>query len=107
MLVAPADPDKFGVSGQLPLEPFDIPSVVVASTNDPWVRFMRAAWLADGWGSRLINVGAAGHINAEAGFGPWPEGLLIFQGLRNAADGMPHGLIDSGPRRPRQRAAHD
>lgn len=98
MLVAPADPDKFGISALIPMQPFDVPSVVVASTNDPWLRFLRAAWLADAWGSRLINLGPAGHINAQSGFGPWPDGLAIFQSLRGAADGAPTGSIEAAQR---------
>ena len=72
--------------------------MVVASTNDPWMRLLRAAWLAECWGSRLINLGPAGHINADSGFGPWPEGVAIFERLRAAADGLPIGVIEAGTR---------
>ena len=30
------------------------------------------------WGSRLVAAGEAGHINADSGHGPWPEGLMQF-----------------------------
>ena len=79
LLVAPADPDAFAVSEFLPMGELGFPSVVVASTNDPWMRLERAAHWADLWGSDFINLGASGHINPEAGFGPWPEGLAIFE----------------------------
>ena len=39
---------------------------------------------ADAWGAEVINVGAAGHINVRAGFGPWPRGLDIYRTLRRA-----------------------
>ncbi|MBS1208136.1 MAG: hypothetical protein H6R19_534 [Proteobacteria bacterium] len=94
MLVAPADPEKFGVSDILPAQRLDFPSVVVASSNDPWVRLTKAAYLADQWGSRLISLGAAGHINADSGFGPWPEGLAIFDQLRNTQSDLPLGPLD-------------
>ncbi|MDB5887531.1 MAG: hypothetical protein JWM03_403 [Rhodocyclales bacterium] len=99
MFVAPADPEKFGVSAIVPTEHLGFPSVVVSSTNDPWVRLMRAAWLADNWGSRFINIGAAGHINTDAGFGPWPEGLLIFEQLRRTQADLPLGQLGGGNER--------
>lgn len=85
LLVAPADPDKFGVSDHLPLVTLPFPTVVVGSTNDPWMTLERAAHWADLWGADFVNLGAAGHINAEAGFGPWPEGLALLERLRRSA----------------------
>jgi predicted alpha/beta hydrolase family esterase len=49
------------------------PSIVAASTNDPLGRYERVAELAAAWGSRLIDVGAVGHLNPAAGFGEWPR----------------------------------
>src|SRR5208337_2798321 len=42
MLVAPADPDHFGQSltQHLVSDALNYPSVVVASTNDPWIGFL-------------------------------------------------------------------
>ena len=34
----------------------------------------RARAFADAWGSRFVEIGAAGHINGDSGFGEWPEG---------------------------------
>ena len=79
LLVAPADPDKFGVSEHLPQGPLSFPTTVVASLNDPWLSIDKAARLAARWGSNFIDIGAAGHINADAGFGPWPYGLALLQ----------------------------
>lgn len=83
LLVAPADPEKFGVTDLLPAAPLGFPVTLVASTNDPWLGFERAAGLADVWGANLVNLGAAGHINAESGYGPWPYGLKLLQQLNN------------------------
>lgn len=85
MLVAPADPDKFGIAGLMPDGPLDFPSVVVASSNDPWMDVKKAARWAEAWGSRFIDVGAAGHINVASGHGPWPEGLNILRALKRHA----------------------
>ena len=35
----------------------------------------RASLFASSWGSEFIDVGDAGHINAESGFGVWEFGL--------------------------------
>jgi uncharacterized protein len=31
------------------------------------------------WGAELINLGPAGQINAQSGYGPWPRGLSILR----------------------------
>lgn len=85
LLVAPADPEKFGVTELIPAESLGFPTVVVASMDDPWMTLDRASAWADLWNADLVNLGAAGHINAEAGFGPWPEGLWIFERLLRLA----------------------
>ncbi|XVJ70886.1 MAG: alpha/beta hydrolase [Rhizobacter sp.] len=72
LLVAPADPRKFGVLDLLPTRRLPCPSVLVGSQTDPWMSAAQAKEWADRWGSHWVNLGDAGHINAEAGFGPWP-----------------------------------
>ena len=86
LLVAPADPEVFGVGEFLPNAPLGFPVIVVASTNDPWMPFDTAAAWSRLWGGDLVNLGEAGHINAEAGFGPWPEGLALLERLRRASE---------------------
>lgn len=72
LFVAPADPDKFGIGELLPQVRLGIPSSLVASQTDPWLRLSKARMWAQRWGSHLVDLGDAGHINAEAGFGPLP-----------------------------------
>lgn len=86
LLVAPADPERFGVSEMLPAGPLNFPAIVVGSTNDPWMSFDQVTHWADKWGADLINLGAAGHINADAGYGPWPEGLALVDQLQRSAE---------------------
>lgn len=86
LLVAPADPDRFGIAEFLPTKPLGFPAIVVASTSDPWMAFERAAQWARRWNSDLVNLGDAGHINSEAGFGPWPEALATLERLRRASE---------------------
>lgn len=89
MLVAPASPQgsvRLKDFGALPRQSFDVPSIVVASHNDPWMSFAEASDLAECWGSDLIDLGNAGHINIDAGFGPWPGGKLMRDSLIEQTD---------------------
>jgi uncharacterized protein len=88
LLVAPADvdspehtPDEVRSFSPIPLVRLPFPSIVVTSTDDPFAAPGRAAVFADAWGSRLVTLQGAGHINADAGFGPWPEGRRLLAEL--------------------------
>ncbi|WP_151086479.1 RBBP9/YdeN family alpha/beta hydrolase [Hymenobacter baengnokdamensis] len=87
LLVAPADVDtsSFAVFpttgfGPMPLQRLPFPSKVVASTTDEWVSVARARQFAEAWGSELILLEAAGHLNAASGHGNWPAGLELLRG---------------------------
>jgi len=82
LLVAPADPDRFGEPVALLEEKLAFPSLVVASSNDPWVKSSAAEHWAGQWGSDYLNIGAAGHINVDSGHGPWPQGKALFEEFR-------------------------
>jgi predicted alpha/beta hydrolase family esterase len=82
LLVAPADPEKFGVSALLPRHTLSVPTILVASSNDPWMSLAKAQALAATLGSSLLNLGAAGHVNTDSGYGPWPAGLALLQALQ-------------------------
>jgi predicted alpha/beta hydrolase family esterase len=62
----------------LPIDPLPFPSLLVASQTDPHASPLEAEEMAGRWGSHLLDAGDAGHINAESGHGPWPEGLIRF-----------------------------
>ncbi|MDP9081347.1 MAG: alpha/beta hydrolase [Bacteroidota bacterium] len=87
LLVGPSDTEADtyppGTTGFKPVPLFNLPfkTIVVASTNDFYVTFDRASQFADGWGSELINIGDAGHINVSSGFGQWDAGLEILRRL--------------------------
>ncbi|PWC46184.1 RBBP9/YdeN family alpha/beta hydrolase [Azospirillum melinis] len=81
MLVAPAEPSRFEAEERVPSLALGVPAVVVASHNDPVMRFPRAVHWSGVWQADLVDLGEAGHINAEAGFGPWPYGLRILHAL--------------------------
>jgi hypothetical protein len=86
MLVAPAEPARFEVEDRVPTTPLGVPCIVVASHNDPVVRFPRAVYWSKVWNANLADVGEAGHINAESGFGPWPYGLQVLKDLVETID---------------------
>lgn len=86
LLVAPSDVDHQDyptyIKGfsPMPLEKLPFKTIVVASTNDHVVSPERAKYFADCWGSELIVLKDAGHIEGKAGYGAWEEGLkLLFR----------------------------
>lgn len=81
LLVAPADPEKIGLPDALLPDGLDVPTVLVASRNDPWLSFEKARSFAGRLGSGFIDLGAAGHINGESGYGPWPDGERLLERL--------------------------
>jgi predicted alpha/beta hydrolase family esterase len=89
LLVAPADPDRFGIDEQLPRHALGVPATLVASSNDPWLRLTSAGQLATRWRARFVAYAGAGHINAESGYGPWPEGLALLAQLERQLSDPP------------------
>ncbi|MXV49931.1 alpha/beta fold hydrolase [Pedobacter sp. HMF7647] len=87
MLVAPSDVEALNYTfpaigfAPMPLDRFDFKTLVVASVNDEWVSIERAKYFADCWGSRFVDIGEAGHINAASGFYKWNEGLEFLKKL--------------------------
>ena len=94
MLVAPADPERFDQDGvkrsygigasesvraQIPTHALPVPSMLIASDNDPWMQVSKARLWGQCWGSRTFTLKDAGHINTTSGFGPWPDGLKLFK----------------------------
>ncbi|SEK85736.1 hypothetical protein SAMN05216359_103358 [Roseateles sp. YR242] len=84
LLVAPPDTEREDVPPQLhnwrPIRrsrlPF--PSLVVASSDDPYCSLERSAAMAADWGSSIIIAGALGHMNAASGMGEWSEGRALL-----------------------------
>jgi uncharacterized protein len=87
-LVAPADvdserhtPEHIRSFAPIPLLRLPFRSILVASTNDPFIELSRARALATAWGSEFFDAGPSGHINVKSGFGPWQEGERIVRSL--------------------------
>ncbi|CAN5664161.1 alpha/beta hydrolase [soil metagenome] len=84
MLVAPPDTERAdmppNLAGWRHIErrAFLFPSMVVASTNDPYCSPERSGEMASNWGSEYVVVGAIGHINSQSAIGDWPAGRDSF-----------------------------
>lgn len=88
LLVAPAETrgsDRIGHFGLIAERPLGVHARLVASRNDPWMSFARAASLARSWEADLVDLGHAGHINVASGFGPWPGGKRLRDDLLGPA----------------------
>lgn len=94
LLVTPPDletplPDGYPTPAELrrngwlpvPRERLPFPSIVAGSTTDPLARVARVTELARAWGSRLVDLGAVGHLNPAAGYGPWPRAEELIREL--------------------------
>ena len=114
MLVAPADPELFSetgfqdwtdteaarspaVSRLLPHDALPYPTLLVLSTNDPWLRVTTGLTWASRWGARIVHAGAVGHLNEGSGHGPWADGLDLFLRFRAAHGELPTGRLDPEP----------
>ena len=92
LLVAPPDlaradtpPQVSGWAVPLSEQALPFPSTAVLSSDDPFCSAARGLQLAAGWGSELVTLGPAGHVNANSGLGDWPEGLALLQALARRA----------------------
>lgn len=93
LLVAPADVDRADAPAELaafrpsPALPLPFPSILVASSDDPWAAIERSHSLAAAWGSHFVDAGAQGHLNAASGIGRWSEGHNLLERVIAAGTG--------------------
>lgn len=89
LLVAPADIDGEWVKpGSLyegfrpiPTRKLPFPSIVVASSNDPYLSLGRAKELARAWGADVESIGPLQHIGSECKLQNWPLGRQLLDRL--------------------------
>jgi predicted alpha/beta hydrolase family esterase len=61
-----------------PRSPLGIPSVIVASEDDPYSTLEHLAELSAWWESPVIRIGAHGHLNRASRLGEWDEGRRLL-----------------------------
>lgn len=87
LLVAPPDPNgpAFPAEavgfGPVPRHPLPFPTIIVASSNDPYGGVEHAVALASAWNADLALAGALGHINGASGLEDWPRGRALLDRL--------------------------
>lgn len=87
LLVAPGDVEQPELRAQLPgwapiaQRALPFPSLLVGSEDDPYCTLERAQALAQVWGSRWLNAGAAGHLNSASKLGDWDAGHALLAQL--------------------------
>lgn len=87
LLVAPGDVEREALRALLPSwspierQPLPFQSILVASRDDPHCTFDKAEALARDWGAELVDLGAAGHINADSALSDWPQGQALLRRL--------------------------
>jgi len=74
----PAFPKAAGSFTPVSFRPLPFPSLIVASTDDPYGTPEFARYCARAWGGGIVLIGAKGHINAESGLGTWEEGRRLL-----------------------------
>lgn len=90
LLVAVPDPGgpdfPLQARGFSPLPSVTLPykSIVVSSQDDPYASPAYVKGCADVWGSTLVDIGRAGHINSASNLGSWPVGRRLVDELRTS-----------------------
>ncbi|HEV2674381.1 MAG TPA: alpha/beta hydrolase [Aliidongia sp.] len=75
---SPAFPTEAAAFAKTPVGDLRCPSLIVASSDDPYGTLDHAHAKAGEWGSRIVEIGPVGHINGQSGLGAWPEGLALL-----------------------------
>lgn len=87
LLVAPCDteaedfPSTTSGFTPIPLFKLSFPTILVLSSNDNYISQERSILLGKHWGSEVISIGEAGHINTASELGEWDTGLKILKKL--------------------------
>lgn len=83
-LVASPDPDgpafprtEAGTFLDVPHTPLPFPTLLLASSDDPYASMTYAYRCAEDWAAGVIDVGPCGHINGASGLGSWPQGAML------------------------------
>lgn len=105
LLVAPCDLDAAETLhpcairfGTMPKKRLPFPSLIVGSLNDPYMPVERLRQTARAWGSDLVDIGNAGHINITSGFGRWTAGYDFLELLKARVERTNFATTNNGRR---------
>lgn len=99
-LVAVPDPesDVFPIEANSftnpPTQKFRFPSLIVASTNDPYGTVNYSRRRAGQWGSGVVEIGSFGHINGQSGLEDWPYGMSLLTSFIAGTGCLQKGDVD-------------
>jgi uncharacterized protein len=92
LLVAPPDleltpglPACLSSFAPIPRARLPFPAIVMASRDDPYCSLERARGFAESWGASFVDVGAAGHVNADSALGTFRAGRTLLAELARRA----------------------
>lgn len=74
--VFPAEAADFA---DVPERRFGFPTLIIASSNDPFGTLDYAYRRATQWDAGMIDLGPLGHISEASGLGDWPHGLNLLR----------------------------
>ena len=74
----PAFPPEAAEFREVPYRPFPLPTMIVASSDDPYASAGYARRCARDWRAGIAVIGARGHINSASGVGRWLEGRMLL-----------------------------
>ena len=72
--------------GRMPAAALPFPTITVGSLNDIYMPLEGLSLYGRLWRSKILNLGNAGHININSGFGRWTGGYGLLSTLRKRAE---------------------
>ncbi|MGB3897414.1 MAG: alpha/beta hydrolase [Mesorhizobium sp.] len=79
---AHAFPQEAASFADPPRGPIPFPTLIVASSDDPYASQGYVRQRANEWNAGLIEVGALGHINGTSNLGTWAQGRMLLDAFR-------------------------
>jgi uncharacterized protein len=80
--------------GRMPTRTLPFPTITVGSLNDIYMPLESLSLYCRLWKTEIKNLGQAGHINIESGFGRWTGGYGLLSLLKKRA--RAHSYSDRG-----------
>ena len=72
--------------GRMPTRALPFPAITVGSLNDIYMPLEHLSFYTRLWKTRTVNLGQAGHININSGFGRWTKGYALLESLKRGAE---------------------